>query len=78
MAFKNYPEAKKKLQQEGTNSLPYMFINDRLVISGYYPYRSEWIMSLQNNTDMNSDLPVGAAKEEKSSDGSCCSGSSCF
>ena len=74
-AFKDYPGAIKKLQQEGTNSLPYIFINDQLVTSGYYPTKADWEMTLQNNIDINSDLLVGAAKEEKSSDGSCCSGS---
>jgi len=76
-AFKNYPEAIKKLQQEGTNSLPYIFINDRLQTSGYYPTKADWEMTLQNNVDINSDLLPVSSKEEKPTAGSCCSGSNC-
>jgi hypothetical protein len=48
-----------------------------MVTSGYYPTKADWEMSFQNNIDINSDSLVGAAKEEKSSDGSCGEGNSC-
>lgn len=76
-AFKNYPEAIEKLQKEGTNSLPYIFINDKLVTSGYYPTKADWEMTLKNNIDINSDLSTVSSKEEKSTAGGCCSGSNC-
>ena len=41
-AFKNFPKAIEKLQKEGTNSLPYIFINDELVMQGQYPEKFEW------------------------------------
>ncbi|MCA1762108.1 MAG: rhodanese-like domain-containing protein [Flavobacteriales bacterium] len=41
-AFKNYPSAIEKLQKEGLNSLPYIIINNQIVLSGEYPVKSQW------------------------------------
>ena len=41
-AFKNYPLAIEKLQKEGVDSLPYIFVNDQLVMAGAYPVKAQW------------------------------------
>jgi hypothetical protein len=71
-AFKNYPDALNKLQKEGTNSLPYILIDDQLVMSGTYPTKSEW------ETFMNSGFDQSLKTVKLSgSAGSSCSGDSC-
>jgi hypothetical protein len=40
--FKEYPSAIEKLQHDGIESLPYILINNRLVMTGRYPEKSEW------------------------------------
>jgi len=67
IAFKEYPLAIEKLQKEGVNSLPYIFVNDKLVMSGIYPVRSQWEIWIAKNSN----------KSESSQDTSCCSGSDC-
>jgi hypothetical protein len=77
-AFKEYPAAIEKLQKEGTNSLPYIFINDKLVTSGYYPSKSEWDTSIKRYMNSLPDnLATATADAEKPSSGTCCSGSGC-
>ena len=41
LAFKNYPSAIDKLQKEGINSLPYILVNDQIVMSGVYPIKAQ-------------------------------------
>jgi len=70
-AFKNYPDALNKLKKEGTNSLPYILINDQLVMSGTYPTKSEWESFLGSEFIQNSDsISSGVANN-------CCSGNKC-
>lgn len=70
-AFKDYPDALSKLQKEGTNSLPYILINDQLVMSGTYPTKAEWETFISSGSHQNAETEKssGAAK-------SCCSGGS--
>ena len=78
-AFKNFPKAIEKLQKEGTNSLPYIFINDELVMQGQYPERSEWESWIKGANDKNSGdekLKVSDQKENTSS-AACCDGPGC-
>lgn len=69
-AFRQYPEAIEKLQKEGLNSLPYVIINDRLVISGVYPTKAQWEkwMIAEKGTVQTANSRGDAA---------CCSGSAC-
>ncbi|QED36658.1 arsenite efflux transporter metallochaperone ArsD [Antarcticibacterium arcticum] len=53
-AFKEYPDAIKKLQEEGVDSLPYIFINDKLVKAGEYPSKEEWLQLLETKTSQTS------------------------
>lgn len=69
-AFKLYPQAVVKLQSEGLDSLPYILINDRMVMSGVYPTKSQWEKFVQ--TDVKT--PQTNIKSESTN---CCSGSSC-
>lgn len=41
-AFLQYPAAMEKLQKEGLDSLPYILINDQIVMSRAYPEKSQW------------------------------------
>lgn len=52
-AFREYPAAIDKLKREGTNSLPYILLNDRLVLAGRYPRKSEW-ETLVSGSQVNS------------------------
>ena len=47
-AFKNYPTAVEKLQKEGMNSLPYILVDDQIVMVGSYPTKAEWMQFLAN------------------------------
>jgi hypothetical protein len=78
-AFKNFPAAIDKLRKEGADSLPYIFINDKLVMQGNYPKRSDWeswIKTDNNDQHVKEETKI-LAKKENSSTGSCCSGSGC-
>ncbi len=78
-AFKNYPVAIEKLQKEGTDSLPYILINDELTMSGKYPEKSEWESWIQtdNIKQPGNETLKGLEKKENSSTAGCCSGSGC-
>jgi alkylhydroperoxidase/carboxymuconolactone decarboxylase family protein YurZ len=41
-AFKKYPAAIEHLQKNGMDSLPYILIDDQLVLTGSYPTRDQW------------------------------------
>lgn len=47
-AFKNYPTAVEKLQKEGMDSLPYILVDDQIVMVGSYPTKKEWMQFLAN------------------------------
>lgn len=49
-AFKDYPTAIKKLQQEGIDSLPYILVDNKIVMAANYPTREEWMGLLSNET----------------------------
>lgn len=49
-AFKNYPAAVEKLQKEGMDSLPYILVDDQIVMAGSYPTKAEWMQFLANET----------------------------
>lgn len=49
-AFKNYPAAVEKLKNEGVDSLPYILVNDQIVMAGSYPNKSEWMQFLANES----------------------------
>ncbi len=77
-AFKNYPEAIAKLQKEGTDSLPYILINNRIVMSGRYPNKAEWESLLTVGIEKPSKMiELTMAPVESNASGSCCSGSGC-
>lgn len=78
-AFKNYPVAIEKLQKEGTNSLPYVLINEEIVMQGKYPLKSEWEAWLQNDSnDRSEDEPLKEVESKSDASSlSCCSGSGC-
>ncbi len=77
-AFKNYPEAIAKLQKEGTDSLPYIFIDNRLVMSGRYPEKAEWESLLSAGAEKPRKMvELTMAPVENKESGSCCSGSGC-
>ena len=42
-AFKDYPIAVEKLKAEGVDSLPFILINDKMVKTGEYPTKEEWM-----------------------------------
>lgn len=46
-AFQNYAEAVQKLKMDGLNSLPYILKDEKIVISGRYPSREEWLQILK-------------------------------
>lgn len=69
-AFMKYPDAIAKLQQEGMDSLPYILINDKIVMTGVYPVKAQWEQWLKNEKAF--------AKEVSTTQGdSCCSGPGC-
>lgn len=49
-AFKDYPAAIEKLQKEGMDSLPYILVNDEIVMEGSYPTKEKWMQFLANET----------------------------
>jgi len=50
VAFKDYPVAVEKLKAEGVDSLPYILVNDQIVMAGSYPTKTEWMKFLANET----------------------------
>lgn len=53
-AFKDYPVAIEKLQKEGMDSLPYILVDDQIVMAGSYPTKAEWMQFLANETSEES------------------------
>ena len=78
-AFKNLPKAIEKLQKEGINSLPYIFINDELVMDGRYPERSEWESWINSTNNKNSGHEMLKGSEEAGTPSStaCCPPGAC-
>lgn len=66
-AFQQYPEAIEKLKMDGLNSLPYILIDGKIVMSGRYPKKSEWENLLKTD-------PAPVAQPQNNS---CCGGTSC-
>ncbi|MEX2565687.1 MAG: arsenite efflux transporter metallochaperone ArsD, partial [Cyclobacteriaceae bacterium] len=66
-AFKLYPEAIAKLQQEGRDSLPYVLVNGAMVMSGKYPSKAEWIQFLDQGTPekASKDAPIQDKSDQK-------------
>ena len=62
-AFKNYPEAIEKLQKEGMDSLPYILIDDAIVVTGNYPTKTEWkqLLDIENSASQ----PSTKSEQEK-------------
>lgn len=69
-AFMNYPQAIEKLKSEGMDSLPYVLIDDRMVISGVYPTKAQW----EKWVSAEKTQPQTVAASENTN---CCSGTSC-
>lgn len=69
-AFKLYPQAVAKLQTDGLDSLPYVVLNDRIVMEGVYPTKAQWEKWLSN--EKQSPVNVISAGESN-----CCSGPGC-
>ena len=78
-AFKNYPDAIGKLQKEGTNSLPYILINEEIVMQGRYPLKSEWEFWIQREGERRSKEKSSKNVVDKldASSSNCCSGPGC-
>lgn len=69
-AFKQYPQVVEKLQKEGVDSLPYVLINDRLVMAGVYPTKPQWEKWISVEKEPLQNVgPTGEAN--------CCSGPGC-
>ena len=49
-AFKEYPVAIEKLKADGVDSLPYILINDKMVKTGDYPTKEEWLQLISPET----------------------------
>lgn len=67
-AFKSYPEAMKELKTEGMDSLPYILMNDQILISGRYPDKQEWqslLEQFQEKTNQATEISTGDAFTEK-------------
>lgn len=73
-AFKKYPAAIDKLTREGINSLPYILLDGRLVLSGRYPEKSEWEALVLGSQVNSKDLADQQTTDKKTS---CCSGDRC-
>jgi len=74
-SFNEYPVAIDKLQQNGINSLPYILLNEELVLSGRYPEKAEWEAFISKSR--KSEIPLSIKIQPVASDGSCCSGKGC-
>ena len=79
IAFKKFPKAIEKLQKEGINSLPYILIDDELVMYGQYPERSDWESWIQkdNGKYPENETLKNADNNEHISSSGCCSGPGC-
>lgn len=72
VSFKDYPSAIEKIQHDGIESLPYILINNRLVLTGRYPEKAEWeALAAQFN---NSHEPAGEPIAVRNA---CCPGDNC-
>jgi hypothetical protein len=60
-SFKQYPVAIDKLQRAGVDSLPYILVNDQLVISGHYPEKAEWEKLISEFGDTKNNFTVAPA-----------------
>lgn len=79
VAFKNYPLAIEKLQKEGANSLPYILINNEIVMHGQYPGKNEWESWIRKENEKqagNQKLKNNENNQHTSSSG-CCAGPRC-
>ena len=54
-AFKEYPVAVEKLKIEGVDSLPFILIDNRMVKTGEYPTKEEWMQLI-------GAVPAGTSK----------------
>lgn len=69
-AFKQYPQVVEKLQKEGVDSLPYVLVNDRMVMAGLYPTKAQWEKWISSEKEpLQKVVPTGEAN--------CCSGPGC-
>ena len=64
-AFKEYPDAIEKLKADGVDSLPYILINDKMVKTGEYPTKEEWLQLIRPETATSSENNIPG--KEKSS-----------
>ena len=64
-AFKEYPAAVEKLKAEGVDSLPFILINGKMVITGEYPTKEEWMQLVGAVPAANSENII-PAKEQSS------------
>lgn len=69
-AFRNYPEAVAILQNDGLDSLPYVMVNDRIIMVGAYPTKMQWEKWLSAEKEvLQKVMPAGESN--------CCSGPGC-
>ena len=77
-AFQQYPEAIARLQKEGTDSLPYILVDDKMVMAKSYPDRAKWERLLSRPAATSSTMKeftiVPAINE---AGGKCCGDSGC-
>lgn len=76
IAFKQYPRALQLLQQEGSDALPFVLIDDTIIMMGRYPDKTEWasmISSFSGQPVPMTDLNV----LENSDDTACCAKTGC-
>lgn len=62
-AFKKFPAAIEKIQKDGVDSLPYILVNEQIVMTGAYPSKAEWEALLALDDSENSPI----SPEEKAS-----------
>lgn len=63
-AFKQFPAVIEKLQKQGVDSLPYILINNQMVMSGAYPSREEWTKLLAMDTPQSKSESDSAEKQD--------------
>ncbi|WP_439482257.1 arsenite efflux transporter metallochaperone ArsD [Cyclobacterium plantarum] len=66
-AFQQYPEAVAKLQQEGMDSLPYILLNEKVIMAGKYPSKAEWMQLVEQETleRASKDSPIQVSPKQK-------------
>ncbi|MBE2288855.1 MAG: arsenite efflux transporter metallochaperone ArsD [Chitinophagaceae bacterium] len=77
-AFQQYPEAIARLQKEGTDSLPYILVEDKMVMTKSYPTKAQWeqLLSLRPETSSSmKEFAIVPAINEVG--GKCCGDSGC-